>query len=384
MEQPIYLDYNATTPVDESVVERMVPFFATNFGNPSSKGHSFGWYAESAVENAREQVAAVLNAEPSEITFTSGATEAINTILKGIAQNAAGKRIITSPTEHKAVIQTCDCLASLGADVVYLPVDNNGLFSIADLKDAIDDNTILVAVMWANNETGVVAPIAEISAVTRSRGVPLFSDATQALGKIEVDASLVDYLACSAHKFYGPKGAGAIYINSTSGLQLSPLITGGGQEEGRRSGTLNVPAIVGMGEAAALIPKRWKEDSERWLTLRARFESRVTGCDGVFVNGASVERLPQTVNVAFPNVSGIKLGLRLRELAFSAGSACQSGAGSPSHVLTAMGVESNVAGKCIRFSFGRKTTMEDIDRACDIICNAYDELLAATSTPAVN
>lgn len=380
MDQPIYLDYNATTPVDESVVDRMVPFFTTNFGNPSSKGHSFGWYADAAVENAREQVASLLNASPSEITFTSGATEAINTIIKGVAAKTSGRRLITTRTEHKAVLQTCDCLEREGTEVVYLPVESDGLISLDALRDAINDDTFLVVLMWANNETGVISPIADISAITRAAGVPLFSDATQAVGKIEVDATLVDYLACSAHKFYGPKGAGAMYCSSSCSAEPDPLITGGGQEDGKRSGTLNVPAIVGMGEAAALAEKRREDDYRRWLSLRNRFEQRITECDGVFVNGGSAERLPQTANVAFPNVSAIKLSLRLRELAFSAGSACQSGAGGPSHVLTAMGVNPDAAGKSMRFSFGRKTTEEDIERACDLICNAYDELVAANST----
>lgn len=379
MDQSIYLDYNATTPVEESVVDRMVPFFTTNFGNPSSKGHSYGWYADAAVENAREQVASLLNAGPSEITFTSGATEAINTIIKGVAAKAAGNRLITTRTEHKAVLQTCACLEREGVEVVYLPVNSLGLISLDDLKESLNDDTFLVVLMWANNETGVINPISDISSITREAGVPLFSDATQAVGKIEVDATLVDYLACSAHKFYGPKGAGAMYCSSTCSAEPDPLITGGGQEEGRRSGTLNVPAIVGMGEAAAVAEKRRVDDYNRWLTLREKFEKRLVECDGVVVNAGAAERLPQTANVAFPNVSAIKLSLRLRELAFSAGSACQSGAGEPSHVLTAMGIAPDVAGKSMRFSFGRKTTEADIDKACDIICNAYDELVAANS-----
>ncbi|NND72853.1 MAG: cysteine desulfurase [Rhodothermales bacterium] len=377
MEQPIYLDYNATTPVDPVVLERMLPFFSTNFGNPSSKGHSYGWYAESAVQAAREKVAATLKCKPEEVTFTSGATEAINTVIKGVALGSKGKQIITTSTEHKAVLKTCDYLESQGYEITYLPVNELGLISIADLNDAITDETVLVALMWANNETGVIQPMAEVSKLTRDRGVPLFSDATQAVGKIDFDASLVDYLACSAHKFYGPKGIGAMYINSAS-RSIQPLIAGGGQEHGLRSGTLNVPAIVGMGEAAALIPDRLEADRERWLSMRQHFEDRLTQCDGVFVNGRECERLPQTANVAFPNVPQIKFGLKLRSLAVSAGSACQTGVGGPSHVLTAMGVEPKVAGSCIRFSFGRLTTIEDVDKACNIICGAYDELLAAT------
>jgi cysteine desulfurase len=232
--------------------------------------------------------------------------------------------------------------------------------------------------MWANNETGVIHPIKKISEICRSKGVLLFSDATQAVGKIHLDANQVDYLACSAHKFYGPKGIGAMFVNSRAEGSVVPLMTGGGQEEGKRSGTLNVPAIVGMGEAAAIIEGRLDSDRERWLALRQRFENRLTECDGVFVNGANVERLPQTANVGFPNVSAIKFSLKLRGLAMSAGSACQTGVGGPSHVLTAMGVDPITAGTCMRFSFGRHTTEEDIDKAADIICSAYDELLAAS------
>ena len=376
MDQPIYLDYNATTPVEPEVLERMLPFFTTNFGNPSSKGHSYGWYAESAVEAAREKVAAVLNCEAPEVTFTSGATEAINTILKGVASSSSKRQIITAKTEHKAVVRTCEYLAAQGYEIVNLNTNSVGQIDLEELSNAITPDTLLVALMWANNETGIIHPIAKISEITRARGVLLFSDATQAVGKIHLDAKLVDYLACSAHKFYGPKGVGAMYVNSSTCGAVPPLMAGGGQEEGHRSGTLNVPAIVGMGEAAALIPNRLDADRERWLELRARFENRLSACDGIFINGADVERLPQTVNAAFPKVSPIKFSLKLRSLAISAGSACQTGVGGPSHVLTAMGVDPNVAGTCMRFSFGRYTSVEDIDKACDIICNAYDDLLS--------
>lgn len=377
MKLPIYLDYNATTPVDERVVKRMLPYFTEHYGNASSKGHPFGWMAEEAVEQAREAVAALIASSPREMVFTSGATEAINMALKGVAEtySSKGKHIVTLQTEHKAVLDTCRALERRGFDVTYLPVRPNGLLDIEVLDAALTGETILVAVIWANNETGVVQPIAQIGERVRSRGILFMTDATQAVGKISVTSEPVDLLVCSAHKFYGPKGIGALHIRSRNPrVRLTPLVDGGGQERRLRGGTLNVPGIVGMG-AAAEIAHDASDEATRMQTLRDYLENTLLqNLAEISINGHTAPRLPQTSNITFRGVEADKLMLALRDLAVSTGSACSSGSKKPSHVLKSMGLTDEDARASIRFSLGRFTTKEEVDYACEHIITAVKTL----------
>lgn len=374
MQRPIYLDYNATTPVDPRVLERMLPYFREQFGNASSKGHAFGWAAEEAVDQAREAVAALLGADPAEIVFTSGATEAINTALKGVveAYAAKGRHLVTVQTEHSAVLDTCRTLERQGCSVTYLPVGPDGRVDLDTLAAALTDETILVAVMWANNETGVLQPIPQIAALVRERGILFMTDATQAVGKVPVRVDHADLLACSAHKFYGPKGVGALYVRRRNPrVRLVPLLNGGGQERALRGGTLNVPGIVGMGAAAEVARAEQPAEAARLGILRDRLETRLTeAVPALRVNTGAAPRLPQTSSLTFPGLRAANLMAELRDLALSAGSACSSGSGRPSHVLKAMGLSDAEALATLRFSLGRFTTDEDVDAAVEQVVTA--------------
>jgi len=364
---PIYLDYNATTPVDERVLESMIPFFTKYFGNAASNSHVFGWQAEEAVKIAREQVAQLINAEPNEIIFTSGATEADNLALKGVFESYAskGNHIITVRTEHKAVLDCCRHLEKWGADITYLDVDKEGLLNLKELENSIRPETILIAVMYGNNETGVIQPIQEISAVAKKNGILFFCDATQAVGKIPVDVIKdgIDLMAFSAHKMYGPKGIGALYVRRRNPrVSITALIDGGGHERGMRSGTLNVPGIVGFGTACELCKIEMKKDALKTATLRDRLENELLTIDGTSVNGSRMHRLPNTTNMSFRNVDSADLMKKLSsDIALSSGSACTSATQGPSFVLKALGLSDEAALSSLRFGLGRFTTEEEID-----------------------
>lgn len=378
MKLPVYLDYNATTPVDERVLARMLPYFTEHYGNPSNTTHAFGWAASEAVAEAREAVAALLGATPEEILFTAGATESLNTAIKGVAEVYAGRgrHMVTVQTEHKAVLGACRALERRGFRVTRLPVDADGRLRPEVLEAALTDETILVAVMWANNETGVLHPIADLAAVARTRGALFLTDATQAVGKVPVSVEGVDLLACSGHKFYGPKGVGALYVRR--GVRLAPLLDGGSQEDGRRAGTLNVPGIVGLGAAAAVAADGLAEERTRLQALRDRFEAALAGAlSGLRINGQAAPRLPQTTSVTFPGLRAANLMAALRDLAVSAGSACATGARNPSHVLTAMGLAPAEAAATLRFSLGRFTTGAEVDFAARRVVEAAGALQPA-------
>lgn len=379
MDLPLYLDYNATTPADEAVVEAMLPWLRDRFGNPSSRGHAYGWMADEAVAEARSRVAHLFQTEADAVTFTGGATEALNLAIKGVARarRRRGAHLVTVATEHSAVLDSHAALHRDGFEVTYLKVDRHGLVALEDVRSALRDDTTLLSVMWANNETGVIQPIRQIYEVAHERGVVFLTDATQAAGKVPVDASAADFLTCSAHKFYGPKGVGALIRNPNARrLRLVPLIDGGGQETGLRAGTLNVPAIVGMGKAAEIAIAQLEEDHRRLSRLRNRFEDALSTADArVRINGREAERLPQTSSITFQGVPSSKLIPLIRELAVSTGSACASGSGRPSHVLKAMGLSDEDAMSTIRFSFGRPTTETDVDRAVDIVLHAVAEVV---------
>ena len=383
MELPVYLDYNATTPVDERVLKAMLPYFSERFGNASSTTHSFGWTAEEAVEQAREQVAGFLGADDAgEVLFTSGATEAINTAIKGVAEayGRKGRHIVTAETEHKAVLDTCKALEHLDYDVTYLPVGESGRVDPDEVEAALTGETILAAVMWANNETGALQPIPEIYERVRSRGVLFMTDATQAVGKVPVSVEHADLLACSGHKVYGPKGIGALYVSRRSPrVRLVPLVDGGGQEGGRRGGTLNVPGIVGMGSALERAREKAKEESSRLKQLRDRFEARLLDeLPDLLVNSGEVPRLPQTANISFRGLEANNLMTALRNVAVSSGSACTSGSNKPSHVLKAMDLSDEDAKAAVRFSLGRYTTEEEIDYAAKQVIEGVTQLRSKT------
>ncbi len=377
--RPIYLDYHATTPVDPRVLEAMLPWFTENFGNATSRSHSYGWQASEAVELARGQVANLLKADPKDIVFTSGSTEGLNMAIKGIAESSSsiGKHIITVATEHHAVLDTVEWLRRKGYEITLLPVDHTGCIDLDTLRTSIRKDTIMVVVMWANNETGVVHPMKEIGLICKEVDVPLISDATQAVGKIEIDpiASEVGMLTLSAHKIYGPKGVGTIYLNQKS-LRVKPsaLLHGGGHERGFRSGTLNVPGIVGLGIAALLRQNELVEDGLRIHRLRDHFEKLIlSSIEAVSVNGANLNRLPTVSNVKVTGVDSQAVMSRFRsKLAISSGSACSSAHPEPSHVLLAMGLTTAEAKGSFRISFGSPTTMEEVDKAAQIMKEAID------------
>jgi cysteine desulfurase len=364
---PIYLDHNATTPCDPRVVEAMLPYFTQYFGNAASRHHSFGWQAEAAVEGAREQVAGLLGAEPKEMVFTSGATEAANLAIKGVFEtySTKGAHIITTNFEHKAVLDTCEALEKRGAEVTYLEVSTEGLITPEQVEAAIRPDTILIAVMYANNEVGTVLPIRAIGAIARKHGVLMFTDATQAVGKIPVDVNKdhIDMLALSAHKLYGPKGVGALYVRRKAPrVKLAAQLHGGGHERGMRSGTLNVAGIVGLGKACALAGQELPKEGERLARLRDKLEGGLLQIEETTVNGSTVHRLPHVTNIAFGYVEGegLMMGLN-KEIALSPGSACTSASLEPSYVLKALGLPDNKAYSALRFGLGRSTTEEEID-----------------------
>ncbi len=369
MKLPIYMDYQATTPVDPRVLDAMLPFFTEAYGNAASRNHAFGWKAEEAVDTAREQCAQAIGASAKEIVFTSGSTEAINLAMKGVAQmyGHKGKHIITSQAEHKAVLDTAKHLEKQGYEVTYLDPDSTGRTTAEDVAKVMREDTILVSIMWANNEVGTVNDFRNIGALCKEKGVLFFTDATQAVGKIPVDviADNVDLLCWSGHKVYGPKGVGAMYVRRRNPrVRLVAQMDGGGHERGMRSGTLNVPGIVGLGKATELCMLEMDQETERALALGASLESQITAkLDHVHFNGNRDHRLPGCVNLSFPYVEGESLLMGIKDIAVSSGSACTSASLEPSHVLRAMAIGDELAHSSIRFGIGRFTTQEDIDYA---------------------
>ena len=367
MKKPIYMDYHATTPVDPRVVGAMLPYFTEKFGNAASRSHSYGWEAKEAVDQARRQIAGLIGATPEEIIFTSWATESDNLAIKGVAEMYAerGDHIITVATEHKAVLDTCKKLAKRGFKVTYLPVRPDGLIHLDQLRAAITDRTILISVMHANNEIGVLQPIREIGRIARERNVLFHTDATQSVGKIPVDvnADHIDLMSLSGHKMYGPKGIGALYVrHKNPRVQLTAQMDGGGHERGMRSGTLNVAGIVGFGEACAICQREMAEESARLAELRDRLKDRLLAeLDEVYVNGSMKHRLPNNLNMSFAFVEGESLLMGLNDVAVSSGSACTSATLEPSYVLKALGVGDELAHTSIRFGLGRFNTAEEID-----------------------
>ncbi len=374
----IYLDHNATTPVDPDVLSAMMPYFTEQYGNASSRAHAWGWAASHAVEEARKQVADLIGGDARGIVWTSGATEAANLAIKGVARRyaeARGRHLVTCRTEHRAVLDPHVRMEREGWEVTYLDVDLQGRIDLDALRSALRPDTALVSLMRANNETGVVHPTAEIYAICRKAGALLFVDGTQAPGKIDLSADHADLIALSAHKMYGPKGVGALWMRRRSPrVSLVPLTEGGGQEGGFRPGTLNVPGIVGMGAAARLAMERGAADADRMQTLRNRFEASIASAvPSARVNGSEAERLPNTSSLTFPGCDAALLMASLREIAVSAGSACSSGSGKPSHVLTAMGLDTAEALATLRISLGRTTTQTEVDEAAQLITSAVGE-----------
>jgi cysteine desulfurase len=367
LQLPVYMDYHATTPCDPRVLKAMLPYFSRQFGNAASKGHLFGWQAAEAVQIAREQIAGLIHADPSEIIFTSGATESINLALKGVYEMMAvkGKHFITVSTEHRAVLDTCYHLEKQGAEITYLPVGPDGLIDLEILKSAIRPDTILISVMWANNETGVIQPLQTIAEIAKQHKILFFTDATQALGKIPISVTEdgIDLLAGSAHKLYGPKGVGILYVRRKNPrVRLSAQLDGGGQERGMRSGTLNVPGIVGFGKAASLAAEEMRRDMETIGRLRDKLEKSLLQIEGACLNGHSGLRLATVTNISFQDSAGKRLlEVLLKDIAISSGSACSSASPEPSHVLKAMGLDDSLAYHAIRFSLGKYNKEEEID-----------------------
>ncbi|MFL5764479.1 MAG: cysteine desulfurase family protein [Bacteroidia bacterium] len=370
MEMPVYLDYNSTTPVDKRVLDGMLPYFTEKFGNAASRTHSFGWIAEDAVKKARQQVASLIGCLDQEIIFTSGATEAINLALKGIWENyqAKGKHFITVKTEHKAVLDTFASLQKQGAEVTYLPVDREGLIDSGDLKAALRKDTVLVAVMYANNETGVIQPVKQIADLVHANGSIFFCDATQAVGKINIDVQdeHIDLMCISAHKFYGPKGIGALYVRRRDPrVTLAAQIDGGGHERGLRSGTLNVPGIVGLGKACELAQNEMWEDAARLSKLRTKLEQALCDLPDVFINGSIKHRLFNTANICFHGRRSETIIKQIPNIAVSMGSACTSAIPEPSHVLKAMGINDEDSYSSVRLSLGKYTTEQEMKKVIE-------------------
>lgn len=377
---PVYLDNNATTPCDAQVVAAMMPFFTEHYGNAASRHHAFGWRAKEAVDLAREQVARLVHAEPGEIIFTSGATESVNLALKGVFEmyRSKGRHIITCNIEHKAVLDTCRSLEKNGAEITYLKVNHEGLIDPGELDAAFQSTTILVALMYANNETGTIMPVKDIAAAAKRHGVIFFSDATQAVGKIPVHVQHdgIDLMAFNAHKIYGPKGIGALYVRRKEPrVKLAAQIDGGGHEKGLRSGTLNVPGIVGLGKACEIAMKQMPEDATRLEKLRNKLETALLELGEVYVNGTVHHRLPHVCNLAFRFVAGSALlaGIH-KEVAVSTGSACMSASPEPSYVLKALGLGDELAHSSLRFSLGRFNTEEEIDFAIEKVSHTVRHL----------
>jgi len=377
---PIYMDNHATTPTDPRVLEEMLPFFMEKFGNAASRNHSFGWAGEEGVETARERIAKLIGATPKEIIFTSGATESDNLAIKGVAEmyREKGNHIITAVTEHKAVLDTCKRLEKNGYRVTYLAVQKDGLINLEELKRAMDDKTILVTIMAANNEIGVVQPLAEIGKLCHERGVIFHSDATQAVGKIPIDVNKmnIDLMSISGHKMYGPKGVGALYVRRKNPrVQISAIIDGGGHERGMRSGTLNVPGIVGLGKACAIATEEMSYEAAKLTALRERLRDRIMNrLDETYINGSMEHRLPGNLNISFAYVEGESLLMGINDIAVSSGSACTSATLEPSYVLKALGAGDDLAHSSIRFGIGRFNTEEEVDYVADRVIETVERL----------
>jgi cysteine desulfurase len=377
---PIYFDNHATTPVDPRVLDAMLPYFGAKFGNAASRNHSFGWAGEEAVENARGQVASLIGATPKEIIFTSGATESDNLMIKGVAEmyREKGNHIITQAIEHKAVLDTCKRLEKYGYEVTYLPVQKDGRVNPEDVRKAITPKTILITIMYANNEIGVINPIQEIGKIAKEHGIIFAVDGVQAVGKIPVDVQKdnIDLLAISGHKIYGPKGVGALYVRRRNPrVQLSAIIDGGGHERGMRSGTLNVPGIVGLGKACEVAQQEMAAESAKMLALRERLRKGLEAkLDEVFINGSMEHRLPNNLNMSFAYVEGESLLMGINDIAVSSGSACTSATLEPSYVLKALGVGEDLAHTSIRFGLGRFNTEEEVDYVIDKMVQVVSKL----------
>src|SRR6201981_2480170 len=377
---PIYMDNHATTPMDPRVLEEMLPYFMEKFGNAASRNHQFGWEAEAAVEEARERIAKLVGATTKEIIFTSGATESDNLAIKGVAEmyREKGNHIITAVTEHKAVLDTCKRLEKYGYRVTYLPVQKDGLVDLEDLKRAIDDKTILVTIMAANNEIGVLQPIREIGKICRERGVLFHTDAVQAIGKVPIDVNKdnIDLMSITAHKLYGPKGVGALYVRRKNPrVQISAIIDGGGHERGMRSGTLNVPGIVGLGKACAIASEELSREAVQLAGPRDRLRDRIMGkLDEVYINGSMEHRLPGNLNISFAYVEGESLLMGINDIAVSSGSACTSATLEPSYVLKALGTGDDLAHSSIRFGIGRFNTEAEVDYVADRVVDTVERL----------
>ena len=374
---PIYLDNHSTTQVDPRVLEAMLPYLSERFGNAASRSHSFGWTADKAVETARGQVAALIGAREDEIVFTSGATESDNLAIKGVAEahRSKGNHIITAITEHKAVLDSCKRLEKYGCKVTYLHVQKDGLIDLDDLRNAMTEATILVTIMAANNETGVLQPIAEIGKLCRERGLIFHTDAAQAVGKIPIDVvrENIDLLSISAHKAYGPKGVGALYVRS--GVKIAPTIDGGGHELGMRSGTLNVPGIVGLGGAGKICHEEMPQESCRIAGLRNRLHEKLkAGLREVYVNGSMEHRLPGNLNMSFAGIDGEELMTAIDDIAVSSGAACTSAHVEPSYVLKALGISDELAQASIRFGIGRFNTEAEIDYVAEKVVHTVQQL----------
>jgi cysteine desulfurase len=377
---PIYMDNHATTPVDPRVLEAMLPYFNDKFGNAASRNHEFGWVAEEAVENARGQIARLINATPKEIIFTSGATESTNLAIKGVAEmyREKGNHIITQVTEHKATLDTCKRLEKYGYEVTYLPVEKDGRINLDDLRRAITPKTILISIMYANNEIGVLQPVEEIGKIAKEKGVFFHVDGVQAVGKVPVDVQKegIDLMSISGHKIYGPKGVGALYVRRKNPrVQLAAIIDGGGHERGMRSGTLNVPGIVGLGKACEICQKEMATEGERMRGLRERLKDAIfSQLDEVFINGSMVHRLPNNINISFAYVEGESLLMGINDVAVSSGSACTSATLEPSYVLKALGVGEDLAHTSIRFGLGRFNTEEEVDYVANRVIDTVKRL----------
>ena len=376
---PIYLDNNSTTPLDPRVLDAMLPYFTEHFGNAASRNHAFGWQAEEGVDYAREQIAKLINCDPKEIIFTSGATESDNLGIKGVFEmySQKGNHVITATTEHKAILDTCKHLEKLGGRVTYLPVDGEGLINLAELEAAMTPETILVTIMYGNNETGTVQNIREIARIAHSHGALVMTDGTQAVGKVPVDvqADGIDLMAFTAHKMYGPKGIGALYVRRKNPrVKVTAQMDGGGHERGMRSGTLNVPGIIGLGKACELARLEMQQDAERLSILRDRLEAALTTMEESYVNGSREHRLPHVTNISFKYVEGEGLMMGVKDLAVSSGSACTSASLEPSYVLKALGLSDDLAHSSLRFGLSRFTTDEQIDYAIGHVQEAVDKL----------
>jgi cysteine desulfurase len=381
MKLPIYMDHQTTTPLDGNVLEAMMPYLTDQFGDPSSRSHAWGWAAEEAVDRAREQVATLIGAQPEEIFFTSGATESDNLAIKGIARayKEQGHHIVTQQTEHRAILDSCRTLEQEGFTITYLPVDRHGFVDPEAVREAITNQTILVSIMHANNEVGTIQPLAEIGTIVKERDILFHSDAVQTVGKIacQVDDLQLDLLSISAHKMYGPKGVGALYVRKTRPrrIKCTPLFDGGGHERGLRSGTLNVPGIVGLGKACEVCERAWQEEGVRLTRLRERFVAGVMqGLNYTYLNGHQTQRLPNNINLSFAGVDGEALIMGMTEVACSSGSACTSTTLEPSYVLKAMGLDDALVHASIRFGLGRWTTHDEVDSAVQTVVSRVKRL----------